>query len=89
MPEPRAKSADRSECSTGDAMRYREVDTVTSNEGHVRLRIYDGDLKIDDAAAELLRIERAQHEAECKRHSETRELLAECLCAKAASATRS
>ena len=52
---------------------------MTSNEGHVRLRIYDGDLKIDDAAAELLRIEKAQHAAECARHRETQALYREAL----------
>ncbi len=37
--------------------------TVTSNEEYVRLRIFDGELPISEAGAELLRIERAQHEA--------------------------
>lgn len=39
------------------------IDTITSNERYVRLRIFEGDLKIDDAAAELLRIERVQNDA--------------------------
>lgn len=44
-------------------MKSRAVDTITSNEDHVRLRIFDGDLPIDQAGAELLRIEREQHAA--------------------------
>lgn len=44
-------------------MQHREVDTVTSNEGLVRLKIYDGDLKIDDAAAELLNMLQQQNAA--------------------------
>lgn len=43
-----------------ETMKSKEVMTITSNEEYVRMRIYDGDLRIDDAAAELLRIERAQ-----------------------------
>lgn len=43
--------------------------TIASNEEYVRLRIYEGDLKVDDAAAELLRMERAQH-AETRRRLE-------------------
>lgn len=41
----------------------REVDYITSNEDHVRSKIYDGSLQISEAAAELLRIEKAQHNA--------------------------
>jgi hypothetical protein len=44
-------------------MKTRTVETVTSNEEYVRLRIFDGDLQIGEAGAELLRLERAQHEA--------------------------
>lgn len=44
-------------------MKSTAVDYITSNEQHVRMQIFDGDLKIDDAAAELLRLERAQHDA--------------------------
>lgn len=57
-------------------MKSRSVETVTSNEESVRLRIFDGDLAIDQAGAELLRIEKAQHAAECQRHAETRLALA-------------
>jgi hypothetical protein len=48
-------------------MKSRLVDTITSNEDSVRLRILDGDLPADEATAELLRIERAQHEV-TRRH---------------------
>lgn len=44
-------------------MKSRFVDTITTNEEHVRMRIFDGDLPIDAAAAELLRIERAQKDS--------------------------
>lgn len=44
-------------------MQTKSVDTITSNEQHVRFLIYSGDLSIDEAAAELLRIERAQNDA--------------------------
>ncbi len=52
-------------------MKSRTIDTITSNEDHVRMRIFDGDLPISDAAFELIRIERAQHDAERLRHSDT------------------
>jgi len=42
-------------------MKTKDVKTVTSNEDYVRLRIFDGDLQVSNAGAELLRIERAQH----------------------------
>lgn len=42
-------------------MKTTEVDYITSNEQHVRSRIYDGSLDISDAAEELLHIEKAQH----------------------------
>lgn len=35
-------------------MKFREVDTVTSHEDYLRLRIYDGDLPIDEAGRELV-----------------------------------
>jgi hypothetical protein len=44
-------------------MKTKLVDTVTNNEDYVRSRIFDGDLQISEAAAELLRLERSQHEA--------------------------
>ncbi len=62
-------------------MKSRSVETVTSNEAFVRMRIYDGDLPIDEAGAELLRIERAQHAAERQRHCETQERWADALAA--------
>jgi hypothetical protein len=42
-------------------MQTKLVDTVASNEEHVRLRIFSGDLQISEAAQELLNIERAQN----------------------------
>lgn len=50
-------------------MSHKEVDYITSNEQHVRSRIYDGKLEISDAADYLLSLEKSQHEA-------TRRLLA-------------
>jgi hypothetical protein len=47
-------------------MKSKLVDTVASNEEHVRLRIFEGDLPADEATAELLRLEREQH-AETRR----------------------
>lgn len=44
-------------------MKSRDVETITTNEEHVRLHIFDGDLPIEKASVELLRIERAQHAA--------------------------
>lgn len=44
-------------------MKSRQVDYVTSNEEHVRLKIFDGLLPVDEGTAELLKIERAQNAA--------------------------
>jgi hypothetical protein len=44
-------------------MASKLVDTITSNEEYVRLRIFEGDLQISQAGEELLRTERAQHDA--------------------------
>ncbi len=52
-------------------MKSKSVDTVTTNEEHVRLRIFDGDLPLDDAGHELIRIAQAQLDAERSRHNET------------------
>lgn len=52
-----------------------EMRTITSNEDHVRLKIYEGDLQLSEAAEELLRIEKAQHDAERRRHIRTQERL--------------
>lgn len=46
-------------------MKTRTVETVSSNEEFVRMRIFDGDLPADAATAELLRLERLQH-AKCR-----------------------
>ncbi len=35
--------------------------TITNDEDYVRLRIFEGDLKIDDAGKELLRLEKDAH----------------------------
>lgn len=43
-------------------MKFKEVDFITSNEGLVRQRIYDGDLQVSEAAQELIRLERCQRE---------------------------
>jgi hypothetical protein len=48
-------------------MKSRLVNTITSNEDSVRLRIFDGELPADEATVELLRIERAQHEVTRRR----------------------
>lgn len=53
-------------------MKSRTVETVTSNEGLVRLRIYDGEIPLDQAAEELLRLYREQVRHEALRHDETR-----------------
>lgn len=44
--------------------------TVTNNEDYVRMRIFDGDLQVSEAAEELIRIERAQHVATRRRLDE-------------------
>jgi hypothetical protein len=56
-------------------VKSKSVATVTDNDTFVRLRIFDGDLPIDDAAAALIRLEREQHTAERQRHSATFESL--------------
>lgn len=55
-------------------MKTRTVDTITTNEELVRLRIYDGDLQIPEAAGELLRLEREQNAALRRRVAEALEL---------------
>jgi hypothetical protein len=51
-------------------MKSKAIDHVTSNEEYVRQRIFDGELPIDAAAAELLRLERAQNDALRRRLSD-------------------
>ena len=63
----------------------KSVATITSNEEAVRLRIFDGDLPLDAAGAELLRIERAQHEVT---RATVRDLVAELVRIKSAAAWR-
>lgn len=53
-------------------MRFREVNTVTSNDEYVRMRIYDGDLPASEGLVELLTLERAQHAATRAELIETR-----------------
>lgn len=43
-------------------MKVKKVDTVTSDEGLARLMIFDGDLKIDDAANFLIKLAREQRD---------------------------
>ena len=43
-------------------MKSKFVDTITSNEGHVRLQIFEGRLPIDQAAEEMIRIAEAQRD---------------------------
>jgi hypothetical protein len=57
-------------------MKSKEVTTVTSNEEFVRLRIYDGELPADAGMRELLRLERAQHEATRRRLAEANDRIA-------------
>lgn len=52
-------------------MKSTSVDMITSNDGYVRMRIFDGNLGLDEAGAELLRLEQCQHAA-------TRKSLIEC-----------
>lgn len=53
-------------------MKSRAVETITSNEEYVRMLIFDGVLPLELAGHEWIRIERAQHDAERRRHDETR-----------------
>ncbi|WDR03633.1 hypothetical protein PSQ19_06065 [Devosia algicola] len=50
-------------------MKSRLVDTITNNEDHVRMRIFDGDLSVDDAASELIRLAHTQNAARIERLS--------------------
>lgn len=45
-------------------MKHQEVDWITSNEQHVRSRIFDGLLPEDRAYQQLLSIEKTQRKAE-------------------------
>lgn len=53
-------------------MKTKLVDSIVSNEEHVRLRIFDGEFTPDEALSELLRIEKAQHESTRRIVSEQR-----------------
>jgi hypothetical protein len=48
-------------------VKSRLVDVITNNEDSVRMRIFAGEFPVDEATAELLRIERAQHDT-TRRH---------------------
>jgi len=51
-------------------MKTRTVTTVTNNEDYVRMRIFDGDLQVSEAAEELILLERAQHDSTRRRLNE-------------------
>lgn len=58
-------------------MKSKKVPTITSNEEQVRLEIFEGHLPIDEAGAELLRVEKAQHSVERQRRMETQNQLSQ------------
>lgn len=60
-------------------MKSKSVETIISNEQHVRMRIFDGDFQVADASAELLRIVQAQLASECARHQQTKLALCKAL----------
>lgn len=49
-------------------MKSTTVETITSNEQHVRMRIFDGDLPANEAYQALWQLEREQRAAEWQRH---------------------
>ena len=51
-------------------MKTKQVNSITSNEGYVRMRIFDGEFPPDNALEELLRIEKEQHSVTRKKLSE-------------------
>lgn len=44
-------------------MKYKEKTFIVGNEEYVLLRIYDGELPVDDYWKELLELEKAQHKS--------------------------
>lgn len=40
------------------------IKNITNNEDYVRMRIYDGDLQVSEAARELINLERSQRDSE-------------------------
>jgi len=52
-----------------------KIKTVTSNDQHVRLRIFEGDLELSDAAKDLVRLLEGQLAAERRHHQRTLDLL--------------
>ena len=48
-------------------MKSRLVDTVTSNEDHVRLRIFDGEIPVDLGACEIYRMALMQAASDLER----------------------
>lgn len=60
-------------------MKTRTVETITSNEEHLRLRIFDGDLQVSAAGAEMLLLLQGQYDAERAAHAKTRTELLEAL----------
>jgi hypothetical protein len=57
-------------------MKSKKVDTITNNEEQVRFEIFAGTLPIEEAGAEMLRLEQAQHAATRRRLTEANERLA-------------
>lgn len=57
-------------------MKSTSVDTITGNDTYVRMRIFDGDLQVSEAADELIRLERSQHDDTKRRLAEALEALA-------------
>jgi len=51
-------------------MKTKQVNSITSNEEYVRMRIFDGEFTPDNALEELLRIEKEQHSVTRKKLSE-------------------
>lgn len=49
-------------------MKSTTVETITSNEQHVRMRIFDGDLPANEAYQALLELEHSQRKAEWDHH---------------------
>lgn len=56
-------------------MKSKLVDTIISNEDHIRFRIFDGELSISAAGKELIKIAMAELVNSETRHNETRDSL--------------
>jgi hypothetical protein len=53
-------------------MKSKSVDTITSDEELVRLRIYEGDIPLDQAGQELLALAKAEARRERQQHLDMR-----------------